>query len=64
MTASIACWLRRAAEPGIRRLTAVTGAHNTASRRLLERQGFRLTGPLPGSDEVRYTLSLSEPATR
>ena len=47
------------AVPGIRRVTAVTGAQNTASRRLLERQGFRLTGTLPGSDEVRYTLSLS-----
>jgi GNAT superfamily N-acetyltransferase len=45
--------------PGIRRLIADTGAGNTASRRLLERQGFHLTGPLPGTDEVRYTLSLS-----
>jgi RimJ/RimL family protein N-acetyltransferase len=43
----------------IRRLTAVTGAENTASRRLLERQGFHLTGPLPGTDEVRYILSLT-----
>jgi hypothetical protein len=31
----------------------------TASRRLLERQGFRLTSPLPGTDKVRYTLGLS-----
>ena len=44
---------------GIRLLTAVTGAENTASRRLLERQGFHFTGPLPGTGEVRYTLSLS-----
>ena len=44
---------------GIRRITAVTGAQNTASRRLLERQGFRLAGTVPGTDEVRYTLSLS-----
>jgi len=42
----------------IRRLTAVTGAQNTASRRLLERLGFRITDALPGTDEVRYTLSL------
>ncbi len=50
---------RLAAVPGIRRLTAVTSAQNTASRRLLERQGFRVTGLLPDTDEVRYTLSLS-----
>ena len=43
---------------GIRRLTAVTGAQNTASRRLLERQGFHVSDPIPGTDEVRYTLSL------
>jgi len=39
-------------------VTAVTGAENSASRRLLERLGFRLTGQLPGTDEVRYTLDL------
>jgi RimJ/RimL family protein N-acetyltransferase len=50
---------RLTAVPGIRRITAVTGAQNTASRRLLERQGFRITGPPPGTDEVRYTLNLS-----
>ena len=59
-TAAVAALIRRlAAVPGIRRLTAVTGADNTASRRLLERQGFRVTGLLAGADEVRYTLSLS-----
>ena len=59
-TAVVAALVKRlAAVPGIRRLTAVTDAQNTASRRLLERQGFRLTGPVPGTDEVRYTLSLS-----
>ena len=47
------------AVPGIRRVTAVTGAQNTASRRLLEHQGFHLTGPLPDTEDVRYTLSLS-----
>jgi GNAT superfamily N-acetyltransferase len=52
---------RLAATPGIRRLTAVTGAQNTASRRLLERQGFRVTDQLPDTGDVRYTLSL-EPA--
>jgi RimJ/RimL family protein N-acetyltransferase len=45
--------------PGIHRLIAVTDAQNTASRRLLERQGFRLADPLAGSDQVRYTLDLS-----
>jgi hypothetical protein len=37
----------------------ILGAQNTASRRLLERQGFRITGPLPDTDDVRYTLSIS-----
>jgi|SRR5579872_328023 len=61
-TAAVAAFVRRLAEePGIRRLTAVTGAQNTASRRLLERQGFHLTGPLLGTDEVRYTRNLSSP---
>ena len=59
-TAAVAAFVQRlAAVPGIRRLTAVTGVDNTASRRLLERQGFDLTGPVPGTNEVRYTLSLS-----
>jgi GNAT superfamily N-acetyltransferase len=58
-TAAVAALVRRlAAVPGIRRITAVTGAKNTASRRLLERQGFRIAATLPDSDEVRYTLSL------
>jgi RimJ/RimL family protein N-acetyltransferase len=58
-TAAVATFVRRLAEePGVRRVTAVAGAQNTASRRLLERQGFQLTGSLPGTDEVRYTLSL------
>jgi RimJ/RimL family protein N-acetyltransferase len=47
-----------AAVPGIRRITAVTAAQNAASRRLLERQGFRIIGLLPGTGEVRYSLSL------
>ena len=59
-TAAVGALVERlAAVPGIHRITAVTGAENAASRRLLERQGFRLTGTLPGSDEVRYTLSPS-----
>jgi RimJ/RimL family protein N-acetyltransferase len=59
-TAAVAALVGRlAAVPGIRRLAAVTGAQNTASRRLLEHQGFRVTGLLAGTDEVRYTLSLS-----
>ena len=59
-TAVVAALVRQLATvPGIRLLTAVTGAENTASRRLLERQGFHLAGPLPGTGEVRYTLSLS-----
>jgi [ribosomal protein S5]-alanine N-acetyltransferase len=59
-SAAVAALVRRlTAVPGIRRITAVTGAQNTASRRLLERQGFRITGPPPGPGEVCYTLSLS-----
>jgi GNAT superfamily N-acetyltransferase len=58
-TAAVAAMVRRLSSmPQIRRLTAVTGADNAASRRLLERQGFHVTGPVPGSDEVRYTLNL------
>ncbi|HSS90242.1 MAG TPA: GNAT family protein, partial [Streptosporangiaceae bacterium] len=58
-SAAVAAFVGRlAAVPGIRRITAVTAVQNTASRRLLERQGFRITGPLPGTGEVRYTLSL------
>jgi RimJ/RimL family protein N-acetyltransferase len=56
----VAALVRRiAAVPGIRRITAVTGAQNTASRRLLERQGFRIRDQLPDAGQVRYTLSLS-----
>ena len=49
---------RLATVPGIHRIIAVTNAQNVPSRRLLERQGFRMTGPLPGTGEVRYTLDL------
>lgn len=59
-TAAVAALVGRiAAVPGIRRITAVTGVQNVASRRLLERQGFRITGLLAGTDEVRYSLFLS-----
>ena len=66
-TAAVAALVRRLAqEPGIRRITAVTGAQNTASRRLLERQGstsripFRTqTSTLPDTDELRYARNLS-----
>ncbi len=59
-TAAVAAFVGRPATvPGIRRLTAVTGVQNIASRRLLERQGFYITGPIPGTDEVHYTLGLS-----
>lgn len=59
-TAAVAALVRRlTVVPGIRRITAVTGAQNTASRRLLERQGFRLADTVPGPDQVRYTLSPS-----
>jgi len=58
-TAAVAALVGRLAEvPGVRRITAVTGAQNEASRRLLERQGFRITGLLADTDEVHYTLSL------
>jgi RimJ/RimL family protein N-acetyltransferase len=59
-TAAVGALVRRiGAAPGIHRITAVTGAQNTASRRLLERQGFRVTEQLPDTGEVRYTLSPS-----
>jgi RimJ/RimL family protein N-acetyltransferase len=62
-TAVVAALVRRlAAVPGIRRLAAITAVQNTASRRLLERLGFRVTGLLPGTDEMRYTLRLSSGA--
>src|SRR5215813_4577429 len=58
-TAAVSALVKRlAAIPQIRQVTAVTGTSNTASRRLLERQGFHLTGQLPATDEVRYTLNL------
>jgi len=50
---------RLAVVPGIGRITAVIGVQNTASRRLLEHQGFQFAGPIPGTDDVLYTLSLS-----
>ena len=59
-TAAVAALVGRLATvPGIRRVTAITGAENAASRRLLERQGFRLTGTLPDTNEVSYALSVS-----
>jgi RimJ/RimL family protein N-acetyltransferase len=59
-TSAVAALVRcLTAVPGIRRITAITGAQNTASRRLLERQGFHITGPLPGTSEVRYTLNVA-----
>ena len=66
-SAAVAALVRRlAAVPGMRRITAVTGAQNTASRRLLERQGstsripFRTqTSTLPDTDELRYARNLS-----
>jgi RimJ/RimL family protein N-acetyltransferase len=59
-TAAVAALVGRlAAVPEIREITAVTGVQNTASRRLLERCGFRFTETLPDTDEVRYALSVS-----
>jgi GNAT superfamily N-acetyltransferase len=59
-TAAVAAFVGRLASvPGIRRLAAVTGADNTASRRLLEGLGFHLMAPLPDPGEVRYTLVLN-----
>ena len=58
-TATVSALVKRLATiPQIRQITAVTDTGNTASRRLLERQGFRLTGQLAATDEVRYTLNL------
>jgi GNAT superfamily N-acetyltransferase len=59
-TAAVAALVGRlSAVPAIREITAITGARNAPSRRLLERQGFRVTGQLTDTDEVRYTLTLS-----
>ena len=59
-TAAVAALVWRiAAVPAVRRITAVTGAQNAASRRLLERQGFRITDQLPDTGELRYALCLS-----
>jgi len=52
---------RLATVPQIRQLVAVTDAGNTASRRLLERLGFRGTEPASGTDEVRYRLNVGGP---
>ena len=58
-TAAVAALVGRlAAVPEISQITAVTGTGNTASRRLLERCGFRLTQALPDTGEVRYSLSV------
>jgi RimJ/RimL family protein N-acetyltransferase len=58
-TAAVAAFLGRLATvPAVRQVTAVTGADNTASRRLLERQQFQLDGPVPDTDQVRYTRNL------
>jgi RimJ/RimL family protein N-acetyltransferase len=58
-TAAVGALVRRiAAAPEVRWITAVTGAQNTASRRLLERQGFRVSDQLPDTGQVRYTLSV------
>jgi RimJ/RimL family protein N-acetyltransferase len=43
--------------PGTRQVTAVTGAQNTPSRRLPERQEFQITGSHPAG-QVRHTLGL------
>jgi hypothetical protein len=52
-------WLRRwTIDAGSVTLRPVTRRVAQSSRRLLERQGFRLTGPEPGTDEVRYSLDL------
>jgi RimJ/RimL family protein N-acetyltransferase len=42
----------------LRRITAVTGADNVPSRRLLERLGFKVTDQLPDSGEVGYALTV------
>ena len=58
-TAAVGAFVERLATvPEISQVTAVTGAENLASRRLLEAQGFHLSGELPATAEVRYTRSL------
>jgi L-amino acid N-acyltransferase YncA len=56
--AAVGALVRRLATvPGIRQVTAVTGAGNVPSRRLLERLGFQLDVSLPDTGEVRYVLT-------
>jgi len=58
-TAAAGALVRRlAAAESVRQIEAVTGADNVASRRLLERLGFGVTGQLPDSAEVRYVLAV------
>ena len=59
-SAAVAALIERLATvPGIRAVTAVTGADNLASRRLLERLGFLLADFVPGANQVRYLLNLA-----
>jgi len=58
-TAAVSAFLRRLGTvPQVRDVTAVTGAENVASRRLLEAQGFHLAGELRATAEVRYVRTL------
>ena len=59
-SAAVAALIERLATvPGIRAVTAITGADNLASRRLLERLGFLLADFVPGANQVRYLLNLA-----
>lgn len=60
-TAAIGALVQRlASDPGVRRITAVTGARNVPSRRLLDRLGFTVAATLEASDELRYEMEVGE----
>jgi len=54
MVGALVSWAR--AQPGVRGIEAETTAQNGPSTRVLERTGFRLSGPGPGPGSLRYCL--------
>ena len=57
MVKLLAAWAR--AQPGVRKVVALTDVDNVASRRALERAGFVVDAP--GERTVRYAICLDDP---
>ena len=58
-SAAVGALVRRLSSvAAVHQITAVTGAGNVPSRRLLERLGFQVTDQLADSGEVRYALAV------